>query len=259
MCSYSLDSVEKEFMREFKELMKKEFEKIKIFTSGSFLDTEELSLSVRNQVLDVVKEKGVKEVTIETRPEYADQAVHVKTYLNDILLEVAIGLESATDRVLTYCINKGFTYSDFTKAVDMLDGIRVKAYLLIKPPFLTEYEAVEDAVHSAEAIEDRVDVISFNPVAVHKETVVEYLWRTGGYTPAWIWSVVDVLNRTYRLKPHIICHPVALGKYRGIKNKGCKKCTRELAQKIKEYSLKNEKITCECECKEEWRKEMETI
>lgn len=257
MCSYSLDSQKRDFIGEFRNVLERKFEKIKIFTSGSFLDKRELSEQVRNQVLDLVKEKGVKEVTIETRPEYVEEAVAVQSYLEDISLEVAIGLESANDRVLKYCINKGFTYKDFVRAVDILKGIKVKAYLLVKPPFLTEYEAVQDAVHSAEMIEDMVDVISFNPVVIHKKTVLEYLWRNNNYKPAWIWSVVEVLNRTYRLNPHIMCHPVALGKYRGIRT--CRKCTGELAQKIKDYSLKNGEITHECACKEEWKKEMETL
>ena len=257
MCSYSLDAHEKEFIPEFKELLQKEFQKIKIFTSGSFLDKKELPEPVRTQILDIIKEKGVKEVTIETRPEYVKEAVKVQSYLGDINLEVAIGLESSNDRILKYCVNKGFTYKNFEKAVKILDGIKIKAYLLVKPPFLTEYEGVEDAVHSAETIEGLVDVISFNPVVIHKKTLLEYLWRNRNYTPPWIWSVIEVLNRTRNLDPRIICHPVAVGKYRGIKN--CRKCTFELTQKIQEYSLKNEEIIYQCECKEQWKKEMEKL
>jgi radical SAM enzyme (TIGR01210 family) len=257
MCSYSLDSQERDSIEDFQMLLKNDFEKIKIFTSGSFLDEKELPESVRMTVLDLIKEKGVKELTIETRPEYAEEALAVQSYVGDITLEVALGLESSNDRILRFCINKGFTYADFEKAVHELDGIKLKAYILIKPPFLTEYEAVEDAVNSAETIQDFVDVISFNPVVIHKRTVVEYLWRTGEYTPPWLWSVVEVLNRTWKLKPHIMCHPVAVGKVRGIRN--CKKCTFELAEKIQEYSITNEEIIHDCECKDQWRKEMERL
>ena len=257
MCSYSLDAEEEEFIPEFRKLMEKKFEKIKIFTSGSFLDLKEVPEGLRNQVLDIVKEKNVREITVETRPEYAGEALQIQSYLDGITVEVAIGLESSNDRILKYCVNKGFTFNDFERAVNVLTGIRVKAYLLIKPPFLTEYEAVEDAVSSAEAIEDMVDSISFNPVVIHKRTIVEYLWRNRSYNPPWLWSVVEVLNRTRNLAPHIICHPVALGKYRGIRN--CKKCTYELGRKIQEYSLKNEEITHECECKKEWIKEINHI
>lgn len=258
MCSYSLDAEEKAFIKDFKELLKKDVEKIKIFTSGSFLDKREVSETVRNQLLDMIKETDVKEVTIETRPEYAGKALLVRDRLGDITLEVALGLESARDRVLTFCINKGFLYKDFVNAVRTLKNIKIKAYLLIKPPFLTEYEAVEDAVYSAKTIAGMVDVISFNPVVIHKNTLVEYLWRTGQYRPPWMWSVVEVLNRTRELAPHIMCHPVAVGKYRGIRNGNCK-CTFVLAKKIQEYSVTNDTIVHACECKNQWEKEMEKL
>jgi radical SAM enzyme (TIGR01210 family) len=257
MCSYALQSEKEEFIEDFNKVFQdKEFEKVKIFTSGSFLDRKEVSVPVRNRLLNIIKEKNVKELTIETRPEFVKDAAAVKEYLEGVNLEVALGLESCRDRILHYCINKGFTFSDFKKAVAILNkiNVKVKAYILIKPPFLTEYEGVEDAVFTAKTIADMVDVISFNPVVIHKKTLVEYLWKNKDYNPPWMWSVVEVLNRTFNLSPHIMCHPVAVGKYRGIRN--CKKCTYKIADKIREYSLTNEKIEYDCTCKEEWIKEM---
>ncbi len=257
MCSYSLESEEREFLSDFRGLMKNEFEKVKIFTSGSFLDKSEVSESLRNELVSILREKEVREVTIETRPEYAEEALEVHSRLGDINLEVALGLESSNDRILKFCINKGFMFDDFVKAATILEGIKIKVYILVKPPFLTEYEAVEDAVKSARDVKEYADVISFNPVVIHKETVLEYLWRTKEYTPPWLWSVVEVLNRTRNLGLHILCHPVAVGRYRGVRN--CRKCTFKVAEKIQECSMKNEEILLDCECKEKWKEEMERL
>lgn len=260
MCSYALGSQKEEYIKDFQRVIQdKDVEKVKIFTSGSFLDKNELPEPERNNLLDIIKEKNVKELTIETRPEFVKDAATVKEYLDGITLEVALGLESSNDRILKFCINKGFTFADFKKAVVILHTIKakIKAYILIKPPFVTEYEATEDAVHTAETIADMVDVISFNPVVVHKQTLVEYLWKNKNYNPPWLWSVVEVLNRTHFLSPHIMCHPVAVGKYRGIKN--CKKCTYSIANKIREFSITNEKIEHSCACKSEWIEEMEAL
>lgn len=259
MCSYALDSETTDFLPEFIALMDQDFQKIKIFTSGSFLDSEELPSPIRNKILDIIKKKKVKELSIETRPEFAEEACLVRDYLKEdnITLEVAMGLESSNDRILQYYINKGFTFKDFVRAATALEGMKKKAYLLVKPPFLTEYEAIEDAVRSAEDVAEMVDVISFNPVAIHRKTLVEYLWRTGNYKPPWMWSVVEVLNRTRHLSPQIVCHPVAVGKRRGIRN--CRKCTGTLARKVQDYSLDNEEITHECSCKDEWLREVQTV
>jgi len=57
---------------------------------------------------------------------------------------VAVGLETATDRVRHDCVNKYFDFSDFEDACaeaaaadDTFDAdVGIKAYLLMKPPFL---------------------------------------------------------------------------------------------------------------------------
>jgi len=169
-------------------------------------------------------------------------------------LEVAIGLESANDYVLEYCINKGFKYKDFLDASEILSSldIKIKAYVFLKPLFLTEYESIIDAVNTCEKIEGIVDSVSINPMAIHKKTLAEYFWQKGEYKLPWIWSLLYVLNEVSDLDFYVISHPVALGKRRGIHN--CGKCDRDIGKLIAEYSLKNRKIDYYHECKEEWEK-----
>ena len=53
---------------------------------------------------------------------------------------VAIGLEAYDDEVLKFHVNKGFTTKSFDRAVKNLQkfDIRVKTYLMFKPPFMSE-------------------------------------------------------------------------------------------------------------------------
>ena len=78
------------------------------------------------------------------------------------------------------------------------NGVDVKAYVLLKPPYLGEKEAIEDAVQSAIDAAPYVDKISINPVNVQKNTVVEKLWFRNEWTAPWLWSVIEVLER-YRI------------------------------------------------------------
>ena len=50
--------------------------------------------------------------------------------------EVAIGLETSNDIIRKDCINKGFSFSDFTRASEVAkkNDVTVKAYLMQKPP-----------------------------------------------------------------------------------------------------------------------------
>jgi radical SAM enzyme (TIGR01210 family) len=266
MCSYFEDSpvddsidIYSIFVDEFNNAYDEEIRKVKLFTSGSFLDPREVNLECAKKIVSFLSEKRVYEVTLESRPEFIKED-YLKELVenNDLQIEVAMGLESANNRVLQHSINKGFTFEDFLSASKILKKLRIKnkAYLMIKPPFLNEKEAIHDAVESAKAIEDIADVISFNPMTVHKNTLVEYLWNKGEYSPPWGWSILKILKETSNLRPDIICHPVAFGRSRGPKN--CKNCNREIEKRILEFSLNNNPdiLDYDCYCKKEWEKEL---
>jgi len=265
MCSYFEDSPSDPsidlfnvFVDEFNSAYDKEIRKVKIFTSGSFLDPKEVNQDCAKKIITFLSERGIPEVTLESRPEYIK-----KDYLEELVgigvqIEVAIGLESSNNRILQHSINKGFTFEDFLSASEVLKklDIKNKAYIMIKPPFVTEKEAIHDAINSARSIENIADVISFNPMTVHKNTIVEYLWNKGEYSPPWGWSILEILKETSNLRPDIICHPVAFGRSRGPKN--CKICNREIEKRILDFSLKNDPKILEygCDCKKEWEEEL---
>ncbi len=266
MCSYFDDSpsdtsidIFNIFVQEFENAYDDEIRKVKLFTSGSFLDPKEVNHDCAKKIISFISEKGISEVTIESRPEYVEEN-HLNELIgnNDLQIEVAIGLESSNNKILKHSINKGFTFQDYISASEILNklDIKNKAYLMIKPPFLTEKEAIHDAINSAKAIENIADVISFNPMTIHKNTLVEYLWNKGEYSPPWGWSILEILKETVKLRPDIICHPVAFGRSRGPKN--CKSCNREIEKKILEFSLDNDPriLEYECDCKKEWEEEL---
>ena len=130
----------------------------------------------------------------------------------------------------------------------------MKVYILIKPPFLTEKDAIHDAIGSAEKVKHVANTISFNPVAIHSKTIVEHLWRRGLYSPPWLWSVVGILeNTSFFYNGLIKCDVVAGGKTRGSHN--CGSCDKNFLHAIKNFSLiQNADIfkNLKCKCKENW-------
>ncbi len=258
MCGYINDAVngevkEDDLLFQFENAMSKyNGEKIvKIFTSGSFLDEREVPKSVQDKILDILSEKA-QNIIIESRPEFI-RSERIQGKKN---LEVAIGLESASDFVLEHAINKGFRFDDYKKAVGILkeNEIKVKTYLLVKPPFLSEKEAISDAVKSAERIARYSPVISFNPVNIQKFTLAERLWRRGEYRPPWLWSVVEVLKRTSDLENvRIMSSPTGGGTKRGPHN--CGVCDSKVLKGIGEFSLTQDPKylkELQCKCKEIW-------
>jgi len=235
----------------------KNFQILKIFTSGSFFDTKEVPEGFREYVYSKAYELGIKKLIVESRPEFITSKIVDELSALKFEVEVGIGLETANDFVREYCINKGFKFKDFERAARLLKGkARVKAYLLLKPPFLSEREAIEDAINSTLKIKNLVDVVSLNPTNVQSKTYIEKLWKLKLYRPPWLWSVIEVLKQVSK-EVDIISDPVAAGKIRGPHN--CGRCDKDVAKAIKEFSLHKDisVLDVECECKALWEKILE--
>jgi radical SAM enzyme (TIGR01210 family) len=277
MCSYLLDGTEKapsddELKMQFDNAMSKVAERpaplsVKLYTSGSFLDSQEVSLGARNLILSsIANDSRVREVVVESRPEYVIDSTmtELRDTLGERRIEIGIGLESSNDTVRTLCVNKGFTLSDFNSAVDMArrSDIGIRAYVLLKPPFLTEKMALEDAKQTISYCgKIGVSTVSVNPVNVQKYTLVERLWQRGEYRPPWLWSLVELLRvsrESLNREVNIVCDPVAAGKKRGVHN--CGKCDKEVASAIRNYSItQNPAVfsSLECDCMAQWEHAMD--
>ncbi len=273
MCSYLLDGTERkpthdELMSQFKGAMKKLDDQtvplsVKIYTSGSFLDTEEVSAETRDAILSLLStDERVAEVVIESRPEYVTSSVmaQVRTILGERHIEIGMGLESSNDTIREICVNKGFTLEDFQKALEIAREYKIgtRAYVLLKPPFLTEKDALTDSINTIkDAIDMGVTTISMNPVTIQKHTLVDSLWNEGLYRSPWLWTVVEVLKETKRQvgsDSFILCDPVAAGKRRGTHN--CGKCDKQIVDAIRTFSLNQDPSVFDsltCECIETWK------
>src|SRR5437016_2582581 len=170
---------------------------VKVYTSGNFFDDHEVSPDVRERILKELGDRCDK-VIVETLAHLLrrDQLEHAMPFVDE--LEIALGLESTNENVLKYSVNKVWGLKEHARAASVARevGATVKTYLLIKPPFLTEREAIEDAVRSGHEADPFSDTVSFNPVNVQSRTIVDRLFRRGEYRPPWLWSVVEVLERT---------------------------------------------------------------
>jgi len=263
MCGYAAESYSTSFedlveQLEFAIKNSKKFQILKIFTSGSFFDKREIPERFRSYVYNIANKLKIKKLIVESRPEFITEKIIDELSNLDFVVEIGIGLETANDFIREHCINKGFKFDDFKRAAERLkeNNIRVKAYLLLKPPFLSEREAIDDAVSSAIKVRKLADVVSLNPTNVQSKTYVEKLWKLGLYRPPWLWSVVEVLKQVNG-KVEIISDPVAAGKVRGPHN--CGRCDKDVAKAIKEFSLYKDinVLDVECECKSLWKRILE--
>ncbi len=169
---------------------------LKIFTSGSFFDDREIPPSFREYVYSKVEEMGIKKLIVESRPEFV---FNCDAFGRNFEVEIGIGLETSNDEIRELCVNKGFTFRDYADAAKyILDrGGKVRTYLLLKPPFLSEFEAIEDCLKSVMDCSKFSNTVSINPVYIPRGSYIEKLWKAGIYRPPWLWSAVEVLKKSY--------------------------------------------------------------
>jgi archaeosine synthase beta-subunit len=235
---------------------------VKLFTSGSFLDPSEIPVTLQHKILSTLTQDAEK-ISVESRPEYITEK-SLGTIQKNISLkqfEIGIGLETSNDLVREKAINKGFTFQDYKKAVVLLKKhkVHIKTYVLLKPPFLTEKESLNDCVKTAKDTSSCTDLLSLNPTNIQRHTVVEYLWKRNQYRPPWLWSIVEFLQQSTSITDAFVkCDVVGGGGTRGPHN--CGVCDTKVLHAIEEFSLTQKKEVfngLSCSCQEQWRDQLD--
>lgn len=233
---------------------------VKIFNSGSFFDDREISPEGRSLVLKAFPHAA--KIAVESRPEYItpENLDQTKTILGARRFEIGIGLETSNDFIREHAINKGFTYSHYKHAAQLLHDhqMSVKTYVLCKPPFLTEQEALEDNLQTIQTVAPMTDIISINPVTIQRHTLVEFLWRRDEYRPPWLWTLIEILRQGHNLfSGHLKCDVVAGGSPRGPHN--CGICDNKVIDALTRFSLTQDPSVftdLSCDCQDIWRDQL---
>lgn len=245
---------------------------VKVYTSGSLLEDREIPVEFQETVLRDCQDLG-KELIVESRCEQlTEEKLAWATSINTSFA-VAIGLEAYDDEVLRFHVNKGFTTKSWDRAVANLKkfNIRVKTYLMFKPPFMSEADALDHCIKWIESVAEQSDEISINPMNIQRGTVIDRLHRHQEYRPPWLWSLVELIQKSHHIVhpkggmngdedqiSRLIIHPTAGGKIRGSHN--CGECDPEVVAAIERYAVSgslDEFTGLDCECKSLWRKELE--
>jgi radical SAM enzyme (TIGR01210 family) len=120
---------------------------LKLYNSGSFFDPRAIPPEDFPAIAETVH--SFERVIVECHPALVGEPV---LRFRDLLhgkLEVAMGLETVHPEVLAR-LNKRMTLDQFARAADFLRGhdIALRVFILVKPPFLDEVEALEWARRS---------------------------------------------------------------------------------------------------------------
>lgn len=178
--------------------------RLKLYNSGNFFDAKAIPRRDRIEIATLCRR--FETVVVENHPSLCNQqCIEFKDRL-DGKLEIAMGLETVHPEVLPL-LNKQMTLDGFRHATEFLcaNDISVRAFVLLKPPYLNEREGIEWAVKSVEfAVGCGVSCVAVIPTRPGNG-VIELLAERGDYSPPQLRSLESVLEqslagpKTYRV------------------------------------------------------------
>ena len=166
---------------------------LKLYNSGNFFDRRAIPEEDWPAIAQLAR--PFAHVTVENHPRLCDdRCLRFKTMLAG-RFEIALGLETIHPTVLPR-LNKEMTVDDFDRAVERLlaGDIAVRAFILLRPPFLTEPEGLEWAIKSIEhAFSRGVTCCAVIPTRAGNG-IMEELAALGHFSPPRLSSLETVLT-----------------------------------------------------------------
>ena len=136
---------------------------IKLYNSGSFFDPKAIPMADYEAIARRIAQ--FERVVVECHPQLVnDSCLRFRDLLQG-KLEVAMGLETVHPQVLDK-LNKRMTLDLFSRAAEFLRNncIALRVFVLVKPPFLDETEALQWAIRSIDfAFDCGATVVSLIP------------------------------------------------------------------------------------------------
>ncbi len=174
-------------------------EQIKLYNSGSFFDPAAIPLA---DYADIARKISfASRVVVESHPRLVgEKALRLRDLLSGTL-EVAMGLETIHPQVLPR-LNKKFDLDHFSHAAEFLgrEGIAIRAFVLVKPPFLDDAEGIEWAVKSAAFAQNcGANVVSLIPTRAGNGAM-EKLQAAGKFVPPRLATLEHSLEQALNLR-----------------------------------------------------------
>ena len=256
----SVDDYLKQFEQEFEKIDFEKYPMLNLYNNGSFINDNEIPPEARKGMLRMInKNPHIKMLVLETRPEFVteEKVREIKRLIPDKHIELGVGLEIKDDFYRRICINKGFSLQRYNFAANIITKyLNLRTYVLLKPLFLTEKEAIEQAIETIEyAFASGSTTASLEACTIQDYTLMKYLYERGLYSTPWLWSIVEVVKRVKSPGKLI----VGLFKFfpsPSVVPNNCDRCNEKVMEKIMQYNRTLDPKAFNgltCECKKQWR------
>lgn len=174
--------------------------------TNTYDSVENLKLKYDSALID----DRIVALAVATRPDCIDEDIAklLKSYSNKYYVWVELGLQTSNDNIGNL-INRGYSSSDFTKAVNILNkySIDVVTHIMVGLPD----ETTEDLIATVEFLNNHnIQGLKIHSCYVVKNTVLANMYENGKYTPIdldyYLESISYILTH---INPNIVIHRVS--------------------------------------------------
>lgn len=255
------DNLIRQFEASFKEDAIDNYQIITVYNNGNFFSDQEISPEVRQHIYKRIRDSHSSILIVESLPQFiSDKKIsEAKRYLGNKQLVAAIGLQSSNDLIRELAVNTTCTKPAFEKAFRLLrdNGYSAQVFLMIKPPFLTENEAIIDAVSSIQYLSSLgIDDPVLCATRIAPNTTLKLIYDTCRFRTPWLWSILEILRASVARNKKSMPR-VAIAELRKEKNpdsicaQNCAECDKAVIDAIEDFnttrnfSLLNS-LHCDC-------------
>ncbi len=257
--SENTHNIHSNFVSDINKLDSRNIHSLSLYTPGSFFDDEEVPSDIRHKILySIANTSQIRHLSVESLPQFIteEKMRSMKELLPNIEIEIGLGLDSSNDDIRLNNINKNFSFNEYVHAVGLINGHGLKAltYILVKPIYLSENQAIEDAIKSiSDSFDAGTSIISLEPMSVQKGTIAFDLYQRNEYTPPWFWSILEILRKTHgkgELRIGLFNYPTPM-----VGPKNCDLCSVRVRDAIRKYNVTQDIGNLnkqDCNCKKDW-------
>ncbi|MFI7356174.1 radical SAM protein [Streptomyces avidinii] len=233
------------------------YEVLSLYNDGSFFAPREIPRDIQVDIAHLVAKAGVKRLVVESLPQFVTEPVLAPFVqaLGGVRLEIGIGLQSADALVRETLVNTRISQRSFERALTVMSalGVDPKIYLMVKPPFLTDGEAVTDVVESVDYLTGLgVRGMTLCPTRVSRNTVAWELWQAGQYTPPNLWTVVEAVRRVHeRLAVRVACVNLRGSDFESVFPDACPVCADRVVDALMRFGESGDAadLPGDCSCR----------
>jgi hypothetical protein len=218
---------------------------LKLYNSGSFFDGRAIHEEDYQRIASLVGHFDT--VLVESHPRLINEKCLIFRDMLKTELQVALGLETVNREVLRK-LNKRMTLEDFANSVEFLTlhGISSRAFILLRPPFLSESQGIYWAERSLDfAFRIGMECCAVIPVRPGNGAL-DQLMKLELFSPPRIRSLEKVMEYGIGLKAgRVFADLWDIGRF-----SSCSACIGKRTARLTEMNLHQrvpEPVTCTCD------------